>query len=126
MIENLKLREKNNNKKIKKNPETRIAVHTHTHTLCCHLENKKTSVYRFVKFNKKIRDRTIQKYSIGLSFCVFIKKSWKKLKKFFSQFLNTKKLNGAESEAQTRRICELAISNSHISVFSRNEKNFII
>ena len=75
MIENLKLREKNNNKKIKKNPETRIAVHTHTHTLCCHLENKKTSVYRFVKFNKKIRDRTIQKYSIGLSFCVFIKKS---------------------------------------------------
>ncbi len=71
MVETLKLKEENN-KKIKENVKTRMAVHTHTHThtLYCHLENKKAIVCRFVKYNKRIRDRTIQKYSIGLSFCV--------------------------------------------------------
>ena len=72
MVETIKLKEEKM-KKIKENAETRMAVHTHTHTPYCHLENKKTRVCKFVKYNKRIRDRTIQKYSIGLSFCVFIK-----------------------------------------------------
>ena len=72
MVKTIKIKEKNSNK-IKKSLETRMAVHTHTHTLYCHLENKKTRVYKFVKYNKRIRDRTIQKYSIGLSFCVLYK-----------------------------------------------------
>ena len=74
MVETIKLREEKS-KKIKKNAKTRMAAHTHTHThtLYCHLENKKTRVCKFVKYNKRIRDRTIQEYSIGLSFCVFIK-----------------------------------------------------
>ena len=70
MVKTIKIKEKNSNK-IKKSLETRMAVHTHT--LYCHLENKKTRVYKFVKYNKRIRDRTIQKYSIGLSFCVLYK-----------------------------------------------------
>ena len=32
MVENLKLKEKNNKRKIAKNAETLAAVHTHTHT----------------------------------------------------------------------------------------------
>ena len=70
MVGTIKLREEKI-KKIKKNAKTRMAVHTHTHTLYCHLENKKARVYKFVKYNKRIRDRTIQKYSIGLSFLCF-------------------------------------------------------
>ena len=71
MTETIKIKEKNRIKKLEKIAETRMAVHTHTHTPYCHLENKKTRICKFVKYNKRIRDRTIQKYSIGLSFCAF-------------------------------------------------------
>ena len=71
MVEAIKLKEENN-KKMKKNAETRMAVHTHTHTILS-FRKEKNKVCRFVKFNNKIRDRTIQEYSIGLSFCVLYK-----------------------------------------------------
>ena len=45
MVETIKLREEKS-KKIKKNAKTRMAVHTHTHTLYCHLENKKIITFK--------------------------------------------------------------------------------
>ena len=38
-----------------------IRLLDHTHTLYCHLENKKTSICRYFKLNNKIKDRTILK-----------------------------------------------------------------
>ena len=81
MIENLKLIGKNKIKKSEKNAETRMVVYIYIYIVYCHLENKKANLevaghkfeYNFVKFNNKVRDRTIQKYSIGLSFCCFSK-----------------------------------------------------
>ena len=95
MVENLKLGGKNKIKKLEKNAETRMAVYIYIYIVYCHLENKKTNLevtgykfeYNFVKFNNKIKDRTILKVdmdkniknilkssyfiSIGLSFCAF-------------------------------------------------------
>ena len=89
MVENLKLKEENKIKKLEKNAETRMAVYIYIYIyiVYCHLENKKASVSKFVKFNNKIKDRTILKVdmnrniinilknpyfsSIGLSFCAF-------------------------------------------------------
>ena len=77
MVENLKLRERNRIKKLEKIAETRMAVYIYIYIVYCHLENKKVNLEvaekQFVKFNNKVRDRTIQKYSIGLSFCCFSK-----------------------------------------------------
>ena len=73
MVETLKLKEENN-KKIKKNAKTRMAVHTHTHThtLYCHLENKKEKL----NINKN-KDRTMQniKDDIGLSYRALCRKT---------------------------------------------------
>ena len=94
MVETLNLKEEN---KIRKIAETRMAVYIYIYIyiVYCHLENKKTNLevtgykfeYNFVKFNNKIKDRTILKVdmdkniknilkssyfiSIGLSFCAF-------------------------------------------------------
>ena len=75
MIENLKLREKNRMKKLERIAETRMAVYIYIYIVYCHLENKKANLevaghkfeYNFVKFNNKIRDRTILnlKYILG-------------------------------------------------------------
>ena len=81
MIENLKLKEKNRIKKLEKIAETRMAVYIYIYIVYCHLENKRANLdvaghkfeYDFVKFNNKVRDRTMQKYSIGLPFCCFFK-----------------------------------------------------
>ena len=80
MVETLNLKEEN---KIRKIAETRMAVYIYIYIyiVYCHLENKKVNLevaghkfeYNFVKFNNRVRDRTMQKYSIGLSFCCFSK-----------------------------------------------------
>ena len=59
MVGNLNLRGKNKIKKSEKIAETRMAVYIYIYIVYCHLENKNTKVCRFVKFNNKIRDRTI-------------------------------------------------------------------
>ena len=61
MIENLKLREKNRIKKLGRIAETRMAVYIYIYIVYCHLENKKCLNSKFVKLNKKIKDRTILK-----------------------------------------------------------------
>ena len=74
MIEYKNLKEKNVVKKILKKAESLAAVHTHT--LYCHLENKKDFNLKFKKMNNKNKDRTILKLdrnSIGLSFCALCK-----------------------------------------------------
>ena len=37
-----------------------------TRPIYCHLENKKTLIYRFLKFNNRIRDRTILKIDMDV------------------------------------------------------------
>ena len=89
MIEYLKIKDENKIEKTMKSAETRMAVYIYIYIyiVYCHLENKKALVSKFVKFNNKIKDRTILKVcfkknildivknpyfsSIGLSFCVF-------------------------------------------------------
>ena len=74
MIENLKLIGKNKIKKSEKNAETRMVVYIYIYIVYCHLENKKANLevaghkfeYNFVKFNNRIRDRTILKLGIRL------------------------------------------------------------
>ena len=75
MVETLKLEEENKMEKLEKIAKTRMAVHTHTHTLYCHLENKNTELqnlkynwklcncnFKIIKLNIKNKDRTILKY----------------------------------------------------------------
>ncbi len=69
MVETLKLEEKNM-KKIKENAETRMAVHTHTHTIYCHLGNKKRKLN-----SSKNKGRTMPvKQAIALPLCAFTEK----------------------------------------------------
>ena len=70
---NQNIKGKNEIIKIQKIAKTRMAVHTHTHTLYCHLENKFALLYTFLKINRKYKDRTILESSMGLSFCVLTK-----------------------------------------------------
>ena len=46
MVETLRPKKENRIKKLEKIAETRMAVHTHTHTLYCHLENKKIITFK--------------------------------------------------------------------------------
>ena len=64
---NISVKEKMNNIKFNKNAENLAAVHTHTHTVYCLLENKIN-----VKIGEYInKDRTmIFFYIMGLSLCV--------------------------------------------------------
>ena len=78
MIRNIRTKKENRIKETEKIAETRMAVHTHTHTLYCHLENKNTElqnekynwkicncILKIKKLNIKNKDRTILKY-IGI------------------------------------------------------------
>ena len=80
MIEILKLKEKNEIKKLGKIAETRMAVYIYIYIyiVYCHLENKKE------KLNKnKNKGRTMpnRKIGIGLSFCAFCEKNSHKHKR---------------------------------------------
>ena len=68
MLENLKLKEENKIKKIMKIAKNRMAVYIYIYIyiVYCHLENKKTLIYRFLKLNNRIRDRTILKTGINV------------------------------------------------------------
>ena len=57
MIKNTRLKKENKIKKSEKIAETRMAVYIYI--VYCHLVNKKNLICRFVKFNNRIRDRTI-------------------------------------------------------------------
>ena len=89
MVGNMNLKEKNN--KIMKRPETLAAVHTHTHTGDCHLENK----IKVKKVDNKNKGRTMLSYNnIGLPLCAFAKQMFitlverqKNLQKFFIIYL---------------------------------------
>ena len=61
MVGTLKLKEENKIKKLERNAKTRMAVYIYIYIVYCHLENKRTLNSRFVKFNNRIRDRTILK-----------------------------------------------------------------
>ena len=52
-------------KKIVRIAETLVAVYIYIYIVYCHLENKKTLIYRFLKLNNRIRDRTILKMDIN-------------------------------------------------------------
>ena len=76
MAETIKVKGKNRIKKLEKIAETRMAVYIYIYIyiVYCHLENKKANLevaghkfeYNFVKFNNRIRDRTILKLGIRL------------------------------------------------------------
>ena len=66
MLKNLKLKEENKMKKIMKIAENRMAVYIYIYIVYCHLENKKTLIYRFLKLNNRIRDRTILKIGMNV------------------------------------------------------------
>ena len=68
MVENLKLRGKNLIEKLRKIARTRMVVYIYIYIVYCHLENKKDLIFRFVKGNNKIRDRTILKLGINKLF----------------------------------------------------------
>ena len=59
MVGTLKLKEEN--KKIKENAETRMAVYIYIYIVYCHLENKKVLICSRIKLNSKNKDRTILK-----------------------------------------------------------------
>ena len=91
MVEHIKLKEKSDKRKIAKNAETLAAVHTHTHTGDCHLENK----IEVKNVDNKNKGRTMLSYSnIGLPLCAFAKQMFtilaviqKNLQNFFIIYL---------------------------------------
>ena len=95
MVENLKLKEKNNKRKIAKNAETLAAVHTHTHTHTqyCYLENK----IKVKKVDNKNKGRTMFNYSnIGLPLCAFAKQMFIKVELTKRNFKNVSILSSSE------------------------------
>ena len=93
ILKNKRWKQNRKNKGKPRNPHG--CIYIYIYIVYCHLENKKTNLevtgykfeYNFVKFNNKIKDRTILKVdmdkniknilkssyfiSIGLSFCAF-------------------------------------------------------
>ena len=93
MVENLKLKEKNNKRKIAKNAETLAAVHTHTHTGYCHLENK----IKVKNVDNKNKGRTMFNYNnIGLPLCAFAKQMFIKVELTNRNFKNVSILSSSE------------------------------
>ena len=91
MVENLKLKEKNNKRKIAKNAETLAAVHTHTQY--CYLENK----IKVKKVDNKNKGRTMFNYSnIGLPLCAFAKQMFIKVELTKRNFKNVSILSSSE------------------------------
>ena len=76
MPRNIMLKKENRIKKSEKIAETRMAVYIYIYIyiVYCHLENKITKLevaghnfeYKFIKFNSKIRDRTILKFNFNI------------------------------------------------------------
>lgn len=90
MVENLKLKEKNNKRKIAKNAETPAAVHTQGD---CHLENK----IKVKNVDNKNKGRTMLSYNnIGLPLCAFVKQMFTKVELIKRNFKNVSILSSSE------------------------------